>query len=961
VIRGHPSFFSLSLRKYFSSGWTFLIPYLAAYLLYYVLKWPVNAAGGGQMAEVRVQWSAVPPLLHVYWILHAINAGLAAVALVSWWREQASKPALPDFNTEDTESTELEHKVQGTSAEISQKEAAVAKDAETAEVLITDAHESARKESSPFPPLPPGEQDAGTSLSLSLKIAPWLLLGLLFWIPGVYLEFPADPWMHYCRINEWSWLQTVGDHSYWAKSSYFLAYSLLGRIAPPTRQLFWLDFYYTGCCLLLCWQYYRLARAVGLGERASMLFVILQTVLFGNNIFGFYRYYGISSSIFAQFGAIALIRIAIEVASSKFQVPRLKFQGTDAEVSQHFLRFPAVSISRFAARFPLSAFASALALLALIAFNHPQGLGIAALGLGAVAFWRLIEWRRSMIWWLVAGTLALSVVAVLWFPRDPAIDQFFRPGGWLTAWYGFNVFAFTLPVGDRSLQIIGVIGLVNLAAALFLLRRNSLVGWLTVTPIIALSLPIIAIPFAGAIARHGGPSNIVTFQRMLFAIPCALAMVALLEEKFQVPRLKFQGTGTEIFQEQTKGTENLEVKEPLNTDSHESTRMAGAELGREEAQKGTKTVRHFFVGICAFLRPKNAAQSSSPSSSLPPARCPGLRFLRFPDVSIFRFAARFQPSAFSVVLLSFAALLVIPASRPGYNRLFNAVMIPPDDLAMRHVLKASGTLVIADASSGPQAIGDGDAPIFIKLRNILTTPGIGYVLGSTGKAWIPTATKRIGSPPSYTTSVALKNLRYVDPNQVRALPFWASNVLYTPFSNMAILSGHWRSDEVALVHSTQEELLKPSTQTTLERRPAQLWLEWSDSTNNRHYSGDGAGAPLQQIVEDRGDISSMNGFIVPRVNDSLILRPVLRTLDGNGWRVSVTVTGPDSFRRSFSVMHLSQDTGVDSRIYSDYQVKFVRPGQYAIELVGETVWPSQIYRVRYTLTVADAVSRRVGD
>jgi hypothetical protein len=105
----------------------------------------------------------------------------------------------------------------------------------------------------------------------------------------------------------------------------------------------------------------------------------------------------------------------------------------------------------------------------------------------------------------------------------------------------------------------------------------------------------------------------------------------------------------------------------------------------------------------------------------------------------------------------------------------------------------------------------------------------------------------------------------------------------------------------------------------------------------------------------------MNGFVVPRVNDSLILRPVLRTLDGNGWRVSVTVTGPDSFRRSFSVMHLSQDTGVDSRIYSDYQVKFVRPGQYAIELVGETVWPSQIYRVRYTLTVADAVSRRVGD
>jgi hypothetical protein len=32
------------LRRYFYSGWAFLIPYLAAYLLYYVTNWPVNAA-----------------------------------------------------------------------------------------------------------------------------------------------------------------------------------------------------------------------------------------------------------------------------------------------------------------------------------------------------------------------------------------------------------------------------------------------------------------------------------------------------------------------------------------------------------------------------------------------------------------------------------------------------------------------------------------------------------------------------------------------------------------------------------------------------------------------------------------------------------------------------------------------------------------------------------------------------
>ena len=36
------------LQNYFRSGWAFLIPYLAAYLLYAWLKWPVNPAPGGE-------------------------------------------------------------------------------------------------------------------------------------------------------------------------------------------------------------------------------------------------------------------------------------------------------------------------------------------------------------------------------------------------------------------------------------------------------------------------------------------------------------------------------------------------------------------------------------------------------------------------------------------------------------------------------------------------------------------------------------------------------------------------------------------------------------------------------------------------------------------------------------------------------------------------------------------------
>jgi hypothetical protein len=869
--------FSARLRAYFRSGWAFLIPYLAAYLLYYVLKWPVNPADSGAVVSgpssvtpgtcslllVICHW--VPCLLHVYWGLHAVNVVLAVIALRAWWKE---KHRLGDATPPSRSDSDGDEGVAAPSplpplppVKSSQENAEEAEDRASDD--LTQNREGAKEQFQSFVPIrvyswvkrsavsafsfqlsalrssaptahgaiackqaPPASGFSFSAFQLSAfraalqRLAPWFLLGLLFWIPGVYLEWPADPWEHYRRINEWSWIHAVGEHSNWTKSSYFLAYSLVGHIAPPTRQLFWLDFYYTGCCLLLCWQFYRLARALGLGERASMLFVILQSVLFGNNIFGFYRYYGISSSIFAQIGAVALIRIAVAIANQKFQIPNSKSQGTPAEISQKgtkdaraeeflttdehgwsrmknaslFARlcvplwskrsdrssppltplppvktsqelaegaegseqrdegvaspsplsslpsvrtdqsaptnshestriesgpklagtkrilqlFVPIRVYSWAKRsgvsafsFQLSAFASAalaaFALLALIAFNHPQGLGIAGLGLAAVAAWRLIEWRRSMIWWLAAGALVLSVIAVLWFPRNPAIDQIYRRDGWLTSWYGFNVFAFRLPVGDRTLQIVGVIGLVNLAAGLLLLRRNRLVGWLTITPMVALSLPFIAIPFVNSLVKHAGVSDIITYQRMLFAIPPSLALVALLEGKFRVPRLKFQGTGAEVLQEVTEGTENG-VVEPETPTAHE--------------------------GIAP----------TTPLSPLPPVKSaqedPGQRVSAFSFQSSAFSAARFQLSAFPILLFALSALLLVPANGPFYNRFWHALMVPPDDLTMKPVAHAAWRLPV-----GPR---DG------KHRSLVTTPAVTIVLGAISLQYLPYAYRRIG-------------------------------------------------------------------------------------------------------------------------------------------------------------------------------------------------------------------------
>ena len=427
---------------YFRSGWAFLIPYLATYLAYAWLGLPT------QSPLAHEQTFTPPPLLHVYWGLHALHLTLAGYAAIGWL------------------------------------------------LRIRNPAESSIS--------------AGTSLC---PLAPWALLAFIFYIPGIYIEWPSDPWEHLRRINEWHDLTQVTAHSAWTKSSYFLPYSLTG-ITTGLTQLSWSNIDYTGVCMLLSWQYYRLARAVGLNERASMLFVILQALLFGNNIFSFYRYYGLSSSIFAQLGAVAFTRIALETLSVSKAGPKTTDQRPP------YWSAPVFSLS--------SLVLSALCLTALTALNHIQGLGIAGLGVLAVIIWRLIAWKRAMIGWLAIAAILTSVATLLWLPRHPAIDEVYRTEGWLTTWYGFNLSPPSAPAFDRSLQILGTFGLLNLALGIWLiLRRNHVVGWLTVMPVLILLLPCFALPFANALAsRISSYDNIVAFHRILFAVPTGLALVA---------------------------------------------------------------------------------------------------------------------------------------------------------------------------------------------------------------------------------------------------------------------------------------------------------------------------------------------------------------------------------------------------------------------------------------------------
>ena len=428
---------------------------------------------GSPIGGLAFSFLRPPALLHIYWGLHAIHLVLAAIALWAWWRLRR------------IEEGERRKKDQG---------------------AVRDTIDA---QSSLLP----------APLSLLLKTAPWLCLGLLFWIPGIYLEWPSDPWEHLRRINEWHAHGTVTAHSAWKKSTYFLPYSLTGHTTGLT-QLSWLNFYYTAACLLLSWQYYRLARAVGLGERASMIFVILQALLMGNNVFSFYRYYGLSSTIFAQLGAVALTRIVLECLSC----PRITRDNTKKEFHGQ------LSTEHPAKQDLIQLIPATLALLVLIAFNHIQGLGIAGLGILAVIAWRLIEWKRSMLGWLAGAAALLSVAIVLWFPRHAALNEVYRPQGWLTACYGFNFFSLSSPAFERLSHILGAFGAINLFLSLWLIvRKNHVAGWLTLTPIIVLILPCFALPFAHLLAATTSAENIVTFHRMLLAVPAGLALVAALD------------------------------------------------------------------------------------------------------------------------------------------------------------------------------------------------------------------------------------------------------------------------------------------------------------------------------------------------------------------------------------------------------------------------------------------------
>jgi hypothetical protein len=213
----------------------------------------------------------------------------------------------------------------------------------------------------------------------------------------------------------------------------------------------------------------------------------------------------------------------------KCEERRVKGESPATPHTAHIRRVPSRFFSLFTLHFSL--FFSALCAALLVVNNHVQGLGIAALGCASVFAWKIVRWpHRAWKGWLILATLlTISSLAVYYgWPRSPKFAAVALEPHWLTSWQGLNFFPPNGTAYPRSIAIIGVLGVLNLLAGIYLCLRRQMIGWLTVGPIILLALPLTAVPLADNFAR--GHKEIITFTRMFFSIPAGLALAALLRD-----------------------------------------------------------------------------------------------------------------------------------------------------------------------------------------------------------------------------------------------------------------------------------------------------------------------------------------------------------------------------------------------------------------------------------------------
>jgi hypothetical protein len=313
----------------------------------------------------------------------------------------------------------------------------------------------------------------------------WGALLVLFLFPGVYLEFPADPWEHVRRIYAWGTAPTMTAHLQPFRLAYFWGWTLLGSV-PIAKRPAALTLYAAFWNLVLAAQFYALARRLGLSRAWAMAQVVGTVFLFGLWAWSYYRYYALGSQALSFAVYLRVLVLGLDIAEGR---PR---------------RLPELAVA-----------------ILLMLLNHPQELLlslISAISLTAYAVsLRMGRGRVLAALGLVAAAGLAAGPWLLHFALRSAIAPVdLRP--LMTSWG-----AFPLWDPDRAPGVLGLLGLhgvAGLAAAVWGLRRGGPIPFLTLTPAALLLFP----PAATACALALGMRPEL-YVRVLFAFPPCFALL----------------------------------------------------------------------------------------------------------------------------------------------------------------------------------------------------------------------------------------------------------------------------------------------------------------------------------------------------------------------------------------------------------------------------------------------------
>ncbi|NET58347.1 MAG: hypothetical protein F6K47_19995 [Symploca sp. SIO2E6] len=317
----------------------------------------------------------------------------------------------------------------------------------------------------------------------------WLLLATLFLIPRAYLEFPSDPWEHFRRIFSWSAYSSIKDNPINHKFTYFWGWTLMSQVQPLYRRIA-LDIYSAFWQLLLAYQFYLLALRLGFDKSWAKVQVVATIFLFGTNLFGFYRYYALSSTPLAY---IAYLRSLIILINAR--------NGDKKQLSY------------------------LLPLALIMYYNHIQELLLLLISGFAIVLDYLTDRRqqRKIVYVTLAIAIPIALILGAYVVSNPQLLPESASGRLslphVSSWGGFRIWDPKLPY----FETIAVHGLISLILAVVWFTKHKTIALLTLTPYLLMLFPPFVLSFVVAMASRY-PDNYGTY-RVLYAFPTSFILV----------------------------------------------------------------------------------------------------------------------------------------------------------------------------------------------------------------------------------------------------------------------------------------------------------------------------------------------------------------------------------------------------------------------------------------------------